>query len=73
VFENKLPRRGNNGEKGVNHIIMSVVSSYSYVYGNWVKADVIGEVYSIQDKSENCIKDFSWKSRKTETTWKVYG
>jgi hypothetical protein len=52
---------------------MSVMSSYRYVYDNWVKLDVIGEICSLQDKSENCMKDFSWKSRKKRTSWKMYG
>jgi len=44
-----------------------------HVYDNWVKLDANGEMCSIQDKSENCIEDFSWKSRKKETFWKMYG
>ena len=43
------------------------------LYDNWVKVDVIGEMCSIQDKNENSMEDFSWKSRKKETSWKMYG
>jgi hypothetical protein len=52
---------------------MSFMFSHKYVYDNWVKLDVIGEMCSIQDKSENCMEDFSWKSRKKETSWKMCG
>lgn len=51
---------------------MSFMFSRRYVYDNWVKLDVIGEMCSIQDKSENCMEDFSWKSRNKETSWKMY-
>lgn len=50
---------------------MSFMSSYRYVYDNWVKLDVIGEIFSLQDKNENCMKDFNWKSGNKETSWKI--
>jgi hypothetical protein len=52
---------------------MSFMFSHRYVYDNWVKVDVIGEMCSMLDKSENCMEDFSWKIRKKETSWKMYG
>jgi hypothetical protein len=48
VFENKMPKivfilkRGSNRRMEKNHIIMSFMFSYRYVYDSWVRLDVIG-------------------------------
>lgn len=47
--------------------------THSYVYDNWVKVDVIGEMCSIQDKSENCMEDFSGKAERKRLLGRCMG
>jgi hypothetical protein len=52
---------------------MSFMFTHSYVYDNWVKVDVIGEMCSIQDKSENCMEDFSGKAERKRLLGRCMG